>query len=253
MAKKDLEEAQATDLAVSPELAQMLAEAADEEAQLERPGLPAISLRSGMMSYLDTVVEGNTMDVVVLGASFERSLYTSAFDPDEVSPPDCWALSLTGNDMGPDKDYGFGLSCDSCPNNQWGSDIRDGKPAKGKRCKERRRLVVAPASVVEKGSARDAELASLKIPVTSVKNWGTYINKLRSGLARPVWSVVTNLKLVPDQRTQFKLQFDFVSPINDTALLDELKQLNAESSVYTMQPFEMSAAPAEPIEDSGKF
>lgn len=251
MAKND----ETTELMVPPELAKQLAEAAQEEAALERTALPNVSLRSGVMSYLDTPVEGNTMDVIVVGFSFIRTLYLSRFDSDEITPPDCYALSLNGQNMMPPEDYGYGLDCENCPNNKWGSDVRDGKPSKGKRCKERRRLIIAPASVLKKGTTKDAELAMLTVPVTSVKNWGTYVNKLKSGLARPVWSVITNLKLVPDTKTQIQLKFEYVEPINDPKLLGELGELNKEVQLYTMQGFDMSgnAGDQEPPPDSDKL
>lgn len=255
MAKKDetKNDETGTDLAVSPELAQELAQFANDDAALERPALSTISLRSGVMQYLDTPVDGNEMDVVVVGWSFERSYYSTAFDADNIVPPDCFALSLTGKDMGPDKDYGFGTVCETCEHNQWGT-ARGGK-GKGKACGERRRLVVAPADIVKQGTLEGAELAMLKVPVTSIKNWGTYINKLRSGLARPAWAVVTNIKVVPDAKTQFKVLFDLVEPINDAGLIQQLRAANADSSIYTMQPFDMSGSqePGEEPAESDKF
>ncbi len=242
-----------TELAVSPELAQELAEFAEEDAKLERPTLASISLRAGVMTYLDTPVPDNEMDVVIVGYSFERSYYSTAFDPDNVTPPDCFALSLDGHEMAPDQDYGFGKSCETCEMNKWGSATRDGKPTKGKACSERRRLVVAPASIIEKGTMEGSELAMLKIPVTSIKNWGTYVNKLRGGLARPAWSVVTTIKLVPDVKTQIKVLFDLRDPIMDSNLIGELRKANGESSVYTMQPFDMSPVAQEKPVTSDKF
>lgn len=200
------------------------------------------------MTYLDTAVEGNSMDVVIIGVAHERSYYPGDYDPDNIVPPDCFALSLTGENMAADGDFAIHPTCSGCPNDEWGSGR-----GRGKACSERRRLVVAPAGVVEKGTMEGVELASIKIPVTSVKNWGTYVNKLRSGLSRPHWSVTTNIKVVPDAKTMFKIIFDLVDPITNSDLLGELRKANAEASVYTMQPFDMTPSDVEPAPESDKF
>ena len=47
---------------------------------------------------------------------------------------------------------------------------------KGKACKERRRLAIIPAAAIKDGEIAKAELAVLSLPVTSLGNWGNYVN-----------------------------------------------------------------------------
>lgn len=245
MTKKQVAKTQNTDIAeVDPELAQALAIAADEETKHERPGVGSISLRSGVMQYMGEVVKGNEIDVVVVGHSVERALYTEAFDSDNITPPDCYALSETGVDMTPADNVQSPQhsSCDGCPNDEWGSGR-----GKGKACGERRRLLVAPASILETG-LEGAELAILKVPVTSIKNWAAYVTKLKSSLSRPAWSVVTKVSVVPDPKTQFKVNFDLVEPINNVELINNLRTANGEAGIYTMQGYDMT--PPESSEES---
>lgn len=241
-------EEESTELAVSPELAQELALAAEEDAALERPSLASISLKSGVMTYLDTPVPENTMDVIVVGFSFERAYYDVDFDSDNPVPPACYALSLHGKDMGPDQDYGQGTDCETCEKNKW----KSGR-GKGKACGEKRRLLVIPAAAVEHGTLEGTEMAMMKVSVTSVKNWGTYVNKLRSGVGRPSWSVVTTVKLVPDAKTQQKLLFSMQSLIGDPDLIGELRAANKEAELYTMLEFDMDPPEQEPAPESDKF
>jgi hypothetical protein len=67
-----------------------------------------------------------------------------------------------------------------------------------------------------------AEVAALRTPVTSVKPFGDYLQKIAILSKRPLSTVATKIKLVPDPKTQFKLQFDFVRSIEDPEVVQAL-------------------------------
>ena len=67
-------------------------------------------------------------------------------------------------------------------------------------------------------------MAALRTPVTSVRGFATYLQKVASATKRPLSAVVTRISVVPDAKTQFKLNFDFVRAIED---LDVVKALIA--------------------------
>jgi len=69
-----------------------------------------------------------------------------------------------------------------------------------------------------------AEVAALRIPVTSVKGFATYVQTVASTIKRPLAGVVTKIALVPDPKTQFKIQFTFVKAIES---IDTVKALLA--------------------------
>ncbi len=81
-------------------------------------------------------------------------------------PPDC--SSMDGH-KGIDKD-GATHECASCPNNQWGSGLKqDGSFGRGKACKNMRRIYIL----------REGEMFPLllTLPPTSLKNFGNFLAK----------------------------------------------------------------------------
>jgi len=67
-----------------------------------------------------------------------------------------------------------------------------------------------------------AEVAALRAPVTSVKAFAVYLQKIANAVKRPLSAVVTKISLVPDPKTQFKLEFDFVRAIDDVEIIKAL-------------------------------
>jgi hypothetical protein len=118
----------------------------------------------------------------------------------------------------------------NCPKDQWGSAANGGK---GKACAEKRRLLVMTADSIGSVEAVNlGEVAALRTPVTSVRGFATYLQKIASATKRPLSAVVTRISVVPDAKTQFKLQFDFVRTIEDLDVVKALiargeKELNA--------------------------
>jgi len=246
-----LAKAQETSLAIPDDLLAELAKDAKASAALERPSIGNVSLRAGMLSYEGDPVKGNKLRVVVLAASHLNTFYTKSWDPENPSSPDCFALSEDGNGMAPHENVVTPKAdkCSTCPNFQWGSEIRDGKPTRGKACKESRRLVLLPESALE--SAQDvqsAELAMMRLPVTSVKVWANFINSLAATVSMPHYAVITEVTTQPDIKTQFKVVLTPVDTIKDPEILRAVMAKRAEARIATMVPFaaveESEAAPA---------
>lgn len=230
-------------VALSDEMLAQLAADAKASAALERPSVGGISFRAGVLSYQGEQVKGNKLSVVVLFASHLNTLYLNKWDPDNVVNPDCFALSEDGANMAPHANVQTPAcsTCAHCPNNQWGSDIRDGKPAKGKRCKETRRLVVLPASALDSpDDIQAAELAMMRLPVTSVKAWGSFINTLEATVQRPYYAVVTEITTQPDIKTQFKVVLTPTSLIQDDNILRAIMSKRTEAQRIAMLPYETS-------------
>jgi hypothetical protein len=196
-----------------------LAREAKEVASIERPAITQISLRAGVMQYRGVPIPGNKLKCVILSSAIERRYDTKPFDPANIAPPDCFALSTSGIDMGPDPNSSDPQSakCEGCPMNAWQPNPR--RPGKNhKPCKERRRIVVVPADTVESGTVRGAEMAMLAIPVTSVKHWAAYVNRIATEYNRPPWGMVTEIVVTPNAQTQFEVKFEPVSPIEEDYL-----------------------------------
>jgi hypothetical protein len=174
------------------------------------------------MKYRDNPIAGNSLDVVVLASPVERLYYTSRYDPTNSAPPVCFALGSTVTGLKPShlSDTPQSETCEACPKNQWGSATNGGK---GKACSEKRRLFMVTADSVSSIDAVNlAEVAALRIPVTSVKGFATYVQTVASTVKRPLAAVVTKVSLVPDPKTQFKIQFTYVKALDDMAIVKAL-------------------------------
>lgn len=182
-----------------------LAQMAKQATEVERPSGSAIGTRSGILTYGGTPVPGNKLDVIVIGATHTNLYYEDKYDPDDIKNPVCFAYSKDGIDMAPHpaSSKPQHTDCATCPMNQWKSDPGGGK---GKACKNSRSLALIPADTKPEDVA-NAELAVLKLPVTSVHNWGQYVNKVAALYGRPPLGLITTVGMAPDLKTQFKVTF----------------------------------------------
>jgi hypothetical protein len=192
-----------------------LAQDAKDIAKHERPALSRISLRSGILSYQDQPYKDNQMEAVIIAHIHERAYYEQDFDPDVQYPPTCYAQSTDGVNMVPHGDIvePQNASCDGC----WADKFGSAKRGKGKACGQRRKLALMPA-LDNPAEYANAELALLSIPVTSVKNFGTYVNVLASAHLRAPWGMITKIYVKPHPKFQFQVFFEPISKLPDEAL-----------------------------------
>lgn len=177
-----------------------------------------VSTKGGRLSFGGAPVPGDKMNVVVLDSVLENHYYDVAFDPDNPASPVCFAFgrdekTICPHDGAPEPQH---TQCKGCPLNEFGTDER----GKGKACANVRRLALIPESGLE--DIEGADVAYLKVPVMSVKNWAGYVTQLATTLKRPPFAVVTEVSVVPDDKSQFRVQFKFVREITDSQELGEL-------------------------------
>ena len=210
------------------------AEMADNYAGSEHVGGDFLSTQGGILSFDDEPMPGNQMAVVILDVVQERTYYTSKYDPARPVnlPPVCYAFGRGDEEMaphpsmqsGPDYFVPQSDECATCPFNEWGS----ADTGRGKACSERRRMAVLPAGYYEgRRGSKDldlhlfteeehyakADIAFLKIPVMSVKDWARYVTQLAANLRRPPLAVVTRVYIEPDPKSQFRVKFDLIEEI----------------------------------------
>jgi hypothetical protein len=222
-----------------------LAAEAKAVATLERPSLTSVSLRSGVMSINDVAVPGNKLDCVVIASVFEHQYFAKPYDPNNITAPDCFALSLTGKDMVPHDDVPEKQStiCANCGKFQWGSDPKPN--SKGKACKEKRRLAILPAASLKDGEVLKAEMATMTLPVTSVRNWGNYVNSVAAEFGRPPWAMLTEISVHPHMKNQFEVKFQARGVVSDGYLSDLNKRAIGAADTL-MTPYDMSTWGQEP-------
>jgi hypothetical protein len=182
-------------------------------------GASLISTRNGRMSLQGMPIPNDAIEAVILCAPIERLYYKSKFDGAALVPPDCSSIASNASEMGPFDSSLHPQSdkCETCPQNVWGSA---GEGRKGKACRETRRIVFITSDAVKgDGDPGAVPAYAIRPPVTSLSNWSTYLKTIAMTLRKPVFAVRTKISLVPDVKSQFKMKFEFVSEIKDTATL----------------------------------
>lgn len=203
-----------------------------------------ISTKGGRLSFGGAQVPGDKMNVIIIASVLENVFYNEAYDPESPSSPVCYAFGddeklLAPHEKATEPQH---EKCKGCPQNEWGSADR----GKGKACANVRRLACIPEAALD--DVEGAEVAYLKVAVMSVKNWAGYVNQLATTLKRPPFAVVTELSLVPDPKSQFRIQFKLVREITDGATIGELiakNKVERERITFPYQEVEREEKPAK--------
>lgn len=195
------------------------------------------SVKAGQLAFDGNTLPGNQMAVVILADVMENSWYEGAYNPDVAASPKCFAFGHEEADMEPheavDNDPYFDRQhpqCSGCPHAEWGS----APVGKGKACKNVMRLALIPAGQYTQGKGRNAaidytqydepehfrkaDVAFLKVPVTSVALYAKYVKQLAADLGRPPHGVITNIYVEPHPKFQFQVKFELIDKL-DTELL----------------------------------
>lgn len=201
-----------------------LAAMADAAAAAEQGGGGNfLSLRGGMLAYQGNAIPGDKINVIVLDSLHERQYFDDDYDPDTPQSPACYAFAKAGEDedeMAPHEKAPHKQSetCACCEWAEWGSSDK----GRGQACKQVRRLSLILADQAQTPAAiKDAEEVYLKVPVTSVKAWRGYVQQI-AALKRPPFAVVTEISVVKDPKTQFRVQFRLVSQITKAEQFEAL-------------------------------
>jgi hypothetical protein len=179
------------------------------------------STKGGVLKYNDSPIPGNQMAVIVLDYVHEKTYYEDDYDPDNPASPVCFAFGRGDEqDLVPHADSADPQNdkCHGCEWNEFGSADR----GQGKACKDARRLGLIAAGKLDGDDweiSEDPEyyeaqqVALLRLPPTSLKAWATYVKKLKGAMGRPPYGVVTLIKVVPDEKNQFSITFDYLGKI----------------------------------------
>lgn len=223
------------------------------------------STRAGVLQYDDAPLPGNQMCVIIGAWCLENVYYEEAFDADNRTPPTCFAFCKNPDEkdeMAPpeivDKEDVFTRQsdqCEGCPQNEWGSAAK----GRGKACSNRRRLALIPAGTyrpIGRGGGfeldiiddaehfRTAEEAYLKVPVMSGKGFDAYVRDVADQLKRPLFAVYTRVFLTPDPKSQFKVNFELIEPVDNDlipTLLERYRKLH-DGIDFPYTPFQEEEA-----------
>lgn len=163
-----------------------------------------ISFKGGNIIIDGKAIPGAKTDVIPLTFIGERAYHEGPYDPDVRQSPLCYSYMdpehIDDDDYvaTPHKDVKTPQSkeCKTCPWNEW----RSASNGKGKACRESIRLgLLANATDLSKQATWFA-----RIPITSVPAFKSYIGELL-GYGKPMFSAVTELSVIPDTKTFFKI------------------------------------------------
>ena len=184
--------------------------------------------------------EGRTFDGHLLRICPIRGFYEEKYDPSNPTPPQCASIGgLVPDDSSREKQS---PTCGTCKWNKWDTATgQDGKPSKGKACREHKRLVFNIPGV--------ALPCLLSVPPTSQKAFSDFV-KMATVLmdpAPPLWAYTIRVGFDRSPKLAFqKLTFEVISLERDMNTLLTLKGLrnsqlyiNAERAYATAQ--EMAA------------
>lgn len=170
-AKKATSTALAKKPVSSTALVDIKAQIAAQLAGLSERVLPATGAsvkvtQDKKFKFPDGTETGGTFEAVVLDYVATREYYEGVYDPNNIEPPICFAISPNPKGMIPSKNSPKLQSpeCETCPMNQWGSD------GKGKACKEGRKLALIPPD-----GGDDTPIWTLKTSPTAVKAFDSYV------------------------------------------------------------------------------
>lgn len=232
-------------LTIPSELEEAMALAASNEAAKEVDTSPSSISTRGKKFRIGDENLGEPINVVVGVAAYENTWYDRPYDPDNVSPPACFAVSLEDDKVSHHGDSPIPQhdgECDECPLAQWESADN----GKGKACKNARRLVVlAYDDATELG---EAQMAMLKAPPTSLKNWASYAKSIALRYKRPTSTVVTAVSFNKDNDYP-QLEFDLVELLEEadirTVMARTEEMENFASRPYNTSDFEPAAKKAK--------
>jgi hypothetical protein len=234
---------------------ELMEQAAKSIMSTEQGDSNSISFQAGQLKFNGEVIPGNKTDVVIVHSIHENQFFPGRYDPKKIVSPACWAVAVAEKDMAPDPEKvtkAEATNCASCPLNEWGSDPDGGK---GKACKNTRRLAMISASNL--GDLEAAELAFARLPVMSVANWSKYVTQIGNVVKRPPFGVITELSVVPDSRSQFKVCFTFKGLVPDEVLEHAISlHEQAKTAIlfgYAKNQEEFEQAAPTPAKGKGKF
>lgn len=217
------------------------------------------SLKSGILSWQDAPLPNNQMAVVILDSVLENVFYEGKYDPDTPQGPVCFAFGREEKTLAPhqividagNQQCGTSGLCAGCEMNEWGSsDV-----GRGKACRNTRRLALIPAGTFNQAGKFElfddeehfasTAIGFMKLPVTSVKGYASFVKQVAGALKRPPFGIVTKVKVIPDPKSQFKVVFEPIMNLPDE-LMGAIMQRHEEAKStidFPYQPNDEEQAP----------
>lgn len=182
------------------------------------------STRGGTLSWQDSPLPNDEMAVIILDHIFETVYYEGRYDPDTPQSPVAFAFGRDEAELrwheNSDPEFA-GELCSESEVCEWGS----ADTGRGKAARETRRLAMIPAGTFDRDGGFElyededhyakTEIGYMKLPVTSVKGFASFVKQVAGALKRPPFGIVARVAVVPDPKTQFKVTFEALEKVPD--------------------------------------
>ena len=213
---------------------QMAAQAVEDSARVGSGADGAfLSIKGGAFTYQEADL-GADFEVIILDFVNEKAYYDGAYDPDNPSAPACWAITSDDpSEMVPHSDSPV-PQCDTC-SECWANEFGSADTGRGKACKDNRKLLLAAADDFDEDTP-NKELAYLRVPPTSLKNFDKFIKGLGKLSKRPCYGVTTAMHIEDDEYPI--LSFTPETVINDVAIMQEVMELREVNSDSLMESYD---------------
>jgi hypothetical protein len=184
-----------------------------------------LSLKSGVLSYQKAAMPGNKMNVIILDQVPENQIFEGKFEEGNPQSPVCYAFGrdAEGNDIERDDmvpheavENPINPTCKGCPNKQF----HTAEVGKGKACGDVERLALITQGDLD--NIANADVAYLKLPFFSAKEYSTYVNQLAGLHDLAPSMVITEISVHPDTKSQFRVKFRMIEPIEDEAAFEAI-------------------------------
>lgn len=142
------------------------------------------------------------LELVIIDFTSKNAFYQGVFDPKNITPPACFAIGTNPLKLAPSPNAPLSqaVDCQSCPNNQFGSD------GPGKACKNSRVLAVLPPDADE-----DTPLWILATSPTANKAFDGFVTSVARVFQAPPVGVVATVGFNPNE-TYAQLVFSNPQP-----------------------------------------
>lgn len=233
-------------------MAKVAAQAAASEAT--KGGF--LSFKGGRLSYDDTYIPGDKLNVIVIDSLLENTWFEGEYNANKPAAPACYALGRVEEELVPHEESSIPQhqTCVDCPKNEWGSDRRGGR---GKDCKNTRRIAVIPADVLTAedpiAAIKKANVVMCKLPVTSIKAYSKFINGVVKVLGKAPFNVVAELSVTPSDINLFSVNWKVLEEIKGDDILQALYDKHVSIEKLMFQPYPKMDEEEAPKQASKKY
>lgn len=218
--------------------AQLEAEAAQVSDRISAGENKRISTNDKVFTLPDGRILKGPVDFIIVDFTNANMFYDRPYDPNNPSPPACFAIGkipgeMVPSDNAPDPQSG---DCASCWANEFGSR------GNGKACKNSRRLAV----MLAEDEPGDGDVFTLDVSPTALKAFDAYVNSLSKIQGKAPVQVITEVDFHPE-KTFATLIFGNARPNDDYA--DHFQRRGEAEILLTAEP---DVSEYQPLAAAGK-